>query len=59
MANKVPDEFFFAVKATKEMTHARERDNKVFEQFRNARLRSSTNKLGSGPCPISKFVSGK
>jgi uncharacterized protein YecE (DUF72 family) len=36
MARKVPDAFIFAVKATQEMTHARERDDKVFEQYRAA-----------------------
>lgn len=36
MARKVPKTFVFAVKATQEMTHARERDDKVFEQFRSA-----------------------
>src|SRR4029077_3995277 len=36
MANKTPDNFLFTVKATQEMTHARERDAAVFEQFKNA-----------------------
>ncbi len=36
MAKKVPANFEFTVKATQEMTHARERDAKVFEQFKNA-----------------------
>lgn len=36
MANKVPDEFLFTIKATQEMTHARERDPKIFQQFTNA-----------------------
>lgn len=36
MAAKVPDNFLFAVKATQEMTHARERDRTVFEQFKSA-----------------------
>ena len=36
MARKVPDGFVFAVKATQEMTHARDRDPNVFEQFKNA-----------------------
>lgn len=33
MANKVPKGFLFTVKATQEMTHARERDPKLFAQF--------------------------
>lgn len=33
MGNKVPDGFLFTVKATQEMTHARERDPKLFTQF--------------------------
>ena len=33
MAKKVPAHFLFTVKATQEMTHARERDPRVFEQF--------------------------
>jgi len=47
MARKVPDDFIFAVKATKEMTHARERDDAIFQQFRDALtpLREQ-NKLG-------------
>lgn len=47
MARKVPDNFLFVVKATREMTHAREREDKLFEQFRNALtpLREQ-NKLG-------------
>lgn len=36
MAAKVPDNFCFAVKATQEMTHARERDPNVFQQFQDA-----------------------
>ncbi len=36
MAKKVPDHFLFTVKATQEMTHARERDPKVFAQFAEA-----------------------
>lgn len=36
MARKVPEGFVFAVKAAQNMTHARERDPKVFEQFRDA-----------------------
>lgn len=36
MARKVPENFVFAVKATQEMTHARERDTDVFEQFKSA-----------------------
>ncbi len=36
MARKVSDNFVFAVKATKEMTHERERNATVFEQFRTA-----------------------
>lgn len=36
MAKKVPDRFQFTVKATQEMTHARERDPKLFEQFTRA-----------------------
>ena len=36
MAAKVPDNFCFAVKATQEMTHARERDPNVFQQFKDA-----------------------
>lgn len=36
MANKTPDNFLFTVKATQEMTHAREREPKVFEQFNTA-----------------------
>jgi len=36
MARKVPDGFLFTVKATQEMTHARERDPGVFAQFREA-----------------------
>lgn len=47
MARKVPDNFLFAVKATQEMTHARERDSGIFEQFKTALtpLREE-NKLG-------------
>lgn len=47
MARKVPDDFLFAVKATKEMTHARGRDDAIFQQFRDALtpLREQ-NKLG-------------
>jgi uncharacterized protein YecE (DUF72 family) len=33
MADKVPRRFLFTVKATQEMTHARERDPKLFNQF--------------------------
>lgn len=36
MARKVPDDFVFAIKATQEMTHARERDENVFTQFQDA-----------------------
>lgn len=36
MANKTPDGFLFTVKATQEMTHARERAPQVFEQFNAA-----------------------
>lgn len=36
MANKTPDDFLFTVKATQEMTHAREREPNVFEQFNTA-----------------------
>jgi len=36
MARKVPEGFVFAVKATQEMTHAREGDAGVFQQFKNA-----------------------
>ncbi len=36
MARKVPENFCFAVKATQEMTHARERDPNVFQQFKDA-----------------------
>ena len=36
MANKVPNRFLFTVKATQEMTHARERDPKLFSQFTQA-----------------------
>lgn len=36
MARKVPERFLFAVKATQEMTHAREREPMVFEQFKEA-----------------------
>ncbi len=36
MAKKVPDDFLFTVKATKEMTHGREGDEKVFKQFTEA-----------------------
>lgn len=36
MAKKVPENFIFAVKATQEMTHARERDAAVFTQFKTA-----------------------
>lgn len=47
MARKVPDNFLFAVKATQEMTHSRERATSVFEQFKMALtpLRDQ-NKLG-------------
>ncbi len=33
MAKKVPEHFLFSVKATQEMTHARERDEQIFKQF--------------------------
>lgn len=36
MAKKTSDNFLFTVKATQEMTHARERDAGVFEQFKQA-----------------------
>ncbi len=36
MAKKVPEHFLFTVKATQEMTHARERDPQVFKQFLQA-----------------------
>jgi len=36
MANKTPDNFLFTVKATQEMTHARERDAAIFEKFKHA-----------------------
>ncbi len=36
MSKQVPDRFLFTVKATQEMTHARERDPKLFEQFTQA-----------------------
>lgn len=36
MANKVPDNFVFTVKATQDMTHARERDATLFAQFKDA-----------------------
>lgn len=36
MARKVPAGFLFAVKATQEMTHARERDAAIFENFKAA-----------------------
>jgi uncharacterized protein YecE (DUF72 family) len=36
MAQKVPADFLFTVKATQEMTHARERDPKLFKQFTQA-----------------------
>lgn len=36
MARKVPDNFLFAVKATQEMTHAREREDNIFAQFKDA-----------------------
>src|SRR5215212_9921774 len=36
MAKKVPDDFVFTVKATKEMTHDREGDGTVFQQFNTA-----------------------
>jgi uncharacterized protein YecE (DUF72 family) len=36
MANKVPDDFVFTVKATKEMTHDREGDAAIFTQFNEA-----------------------
>lgn len=47
MAKKVPDNFIFAVKATQEMTHARERDVSVFDQFKTALTPlQDQNKLG-------------
>src|SRR5438552_9309575 len=36
MARKVPANFLFTVKATQEMTHARERDAGLFKQFTEA-----------------------
>jgi uncharacterized protein YecE (DUF72 family) len=36
MAKKVPDRFLFTVKATQEMTHARERAPKLFKEFTQA-----------------------
>ncbi len=36
MAQRVPDDFLFTIKATQEMTHARERDANIFVQFTNA-----------------------
>ena len=36
MAQKVPEHFLFTIKATQEMTHARERDAQVFKQFTEA-----------------------
>lgn len=36
MARKVPQGFCFAIKATQEMTHARERNETVFDQFKDA-----------------------
>lgn len=36
MAKKVPDDFVFTIKATQEMTHAREGNSEVFEQFIDA-----------------------
>ncbi len=36
MARKVPDNFRFTVKATQEMTHAREQDAQVLTQFKQA-----------------------
>jgi uncharacterized protein YecE (DUF72 family) len=55
MANKVPDRFLFTVKATQEMTHARERDPKLFNQFTQAitPLREA-NKFG---CVLAQFPS--
>ncbi len=47
MAKKVPERFLFTVKATQEMTHARERDPKVFQQFIQAIAPlQETNKFG-------------
>jgi|SRR5581483_5192234 uncharacterized protein YecE (DUF72 family) len=48
MARQVPDDFVFTIKATQEMTHARERDAGVVKQFLGALtpLRES-NKLGA------------
>lgn len=48
MAKKVPDRFLFCVKATQEMTHARVRDPKLFEQFNQALMPlREANKFGS------------
>ncbi len=53
MAKKVPEHFLFTVKATQEMTHARERDAQVFKQFVEAMtpLREA-NKFG---CILAQF----
>lgn len=55
MANKTPDGFLFTVKATQEMTHARERDDKLFTEFKQAlKPLHDQNKFG---CILAQFPS--
>ena len=53
MADKVPDDFLFTVKATKEMTHEREGDGAVFGQF-NAAL-APLIEAGKFGCVLAQF----
>ena len=53
MARKVPDDFVFTVKATKEMTHEREGDGAVFQQF-NAALQPLID-AGKFGCVLAQF----
>src|SRR6476469_98102 len=53
MASKVPDDFVFTVKATKEMTHEREGDGAVFQQF-NAALQPLI-EAGKFGCVLAQF----
>jgi uncharacterized protein YecE (DUF72 family) len=53
MADKVPDDFVFTVKATKEMTHDREGDPAIFAQF-NAALQPMI-EAGKFGCVLAQF----
>jgi uncharacterized protein YecE (DUF72 family) len=53
MADKVPDDFVFTVKATKEMTHDREGDPAIFTQF-NAALQPMI-VAGKFGCVLAQF----